>query len=65
MHLEDVLHKKPKWCPLKSVNKIFERIKMCAFEEPLTDNGIEVGKVKVLSLGTVNEVLNYEFEVNN
>lgn len=65
IYLEDILHKKQEWCPLKSLNKIFERIKMSVFEEPITENGIEVGKVKLLSLGTVNEILNYEFEVNN
>lgn len=40
-------------------------MKMCAFGEPLIENGIEVGKVKVLSLGIVNEILDYEFGVDD
>lgn len=65
IYLEDITSKKPKWCPLKSVDRVFERMKMCAFGEPLIENGIEVGKVNVLSLGIVNEILDYEFGVDD
>ena len=65
IYLEDIINKKPKWCPLKPVDRVFERMKMCAFEEPLTGNGIEVGKIKVLSLSIANEILDYEFGVDD
>ena len=64
IYLEDIINKKPKWCPLKSVDRVFERMKTCAFEEPLIESGIEVGKVKVLTLSIVNEILDYEFGVD-
>ena len=65
IYLEDIINKKPKWCPLKPVDRVFERMKMCAFGEPLIENGIEIGKVNVLSLGIVNEILDYEFGVDD
>lgn len=39
------------------VDEVIERLKMCSVNEPLTENGVVIGSVKVLPLSTVIEIV--------
>ena len=46
-----------KWNDRKPVERVLERLELCSVSEPLTENGIKVGTVKVLPLSAAVQIV--------